>query len=471
MRMDILTCGASAISHAVKSRALRALDVLDAYFGQIDLVNPTLNAVVQSNRELAYREAAHIDAHLGQLQHKKMLGVPFTVKNTCAVRGYQPDKGCSGLAGKSSETDATVVARLRAEGALVLGLTNTPELSIGYETDNVMYGQTRNPFDLGRSPGGSSGGESAIIAAGGSPLGLGSDASGSLRVPAHNTGIATLKMTQGRVPLTGHIPLDTMGLFSEFISFGPMARYVDDLVKVAPLLAGPDGFDPHVPPVPWNDPDQVDLSAIRAAYYTDDGISTASDDVVSAVKNAALALRPDIASLTERRPDVLPEMDQLLSNSILLGGDEGEWLVDIIRKLDLKQPSPLLLEFYELAKQCRLSVTELRWSWVRFDQCRRAMLRFMDDYDVVLCPVAATVAKPHGRSYPEVRDFSYSMCYSLVNWPSAVVRVGQSADGLPIGIQVVARPWREDIALAVAGQLERLLGGYCPPDLTGTVQR
>ncbi|PMS23075.1 amidase [Trinickia dabaoshanensis] len=468
--MDILDCGVSEIAQAVKSRALRSVDVLDAFYNRIDAVNPALNALVQSNRELAYREAAQIDANLGRLQDRALLGVPFTVKNTCDVRGYRPDKGCPGLLNRPSEADASVVARLRAQGAIVLGLTNTPELSIGYETDNVLYGRTCNPFDLSRSPGGSSGGESAIIAAGGSPLGIGSDASGSLRVPAHNTGIATLKMTQGRVPLTGHVPIDTMGLFSEFISFGPMARYVADLIAVAPLLAGPDGLDPHVPPVPWRDPAEVDLRAIRAAYYTDDGISAASRDVVAAVADAALALRAEVSAVTERRPDVLPEMDELLSNSILLGGDEGEWLADLIRKLDLKTPSPLLLEFYELAKGCRMSVTELRWSWVRFDQCRKAMLRFMDEYDVVLCPVAATVAKPHGRSYPEIRDFSYSMCYSLVNWPSVVVRVGQSADGLPIGIQVVAKPWREDVALAVAARIEHVLGGYREPRLADALQ-
>ncbi|UVS82805.1 amidase (plasmid) [Burkholderia glumae] len=461
--MDILHSGVSQIACAVKSGAVHSVEVLDAFFARIDAVNPVVNAVVQSNRELAYQEARWIDMHRDRVQDLVLPGVPFTVKNTCAVRGYAPDKGCPGLANRPSEADATVVARLRAQGAVVLGLTNTPELSIGYETDNLLYGRTCNPFDPARSPGGSSGGESAIIAAGGSPLGIGSDASGSLRVPAHNTGIATLKMTQGRVPLSGHVPIDTMGLFSEFISFGPMARYIDDLVTVAPLLAGPDDLDPHVPPVPWRDPSEVDIGTIRVAYYADDGISVASDDVVATVEAAAAALRPEVAQITQRRPEVLPEMDALLSNSILLGGDEGEWLMDLIRRLDLKTPSPLLMEYHELARRCRMSVTELRWSWVRFDQCRRAMMQFMSDYDVVLCPVAATVAKPHGRSYPEVRDFSYSMCYSLVNWPSVVVRAGQSIDCLPIGIQVVAKPWREDVALAVAARIERLLGGYREP--------
>lgn len=250
--MDILGCDASTLSDAVKRGAIRPAQVLDAYFQQIDTVNPHINAIVQSNREMAYEQAAWIERELPRLQHKRLLGVPFSVKNTCHALGYSPDKGCAGLAGQASETDATVVARLRGEGALLLGLTNTPELSIGYETDNLLYGQTRNPHDLTRSPGGSSGGEAALIAAQGSLLGIGSDASGSLRVPAHNSGICTLRLTQGRVPLTGHFPLDCMGMFSPFISFGPMARTIADLRLAAPLLAGPDGRDPHVPPVPWH---------------------------------------------------------------------------------------------------------------------------------------------------------------------------------------------------------------------------
>ncbi|MCD6025797.1 MAG: amidase family protein [Solimicrobium sp.] len=466
--MDVLNSSATQIVAAIKSRKIKATEVLTAYYNQIERVNPLINAVIQSNREMTYRQADEIDADLDRFMHKKLLGVPFTIKNTCAVLGYQPNKGCRGLAGKSSEADATVVARMKKEGALVLGLTNTPELSIGYETDNLLYGQTKNPFNFDRSPGGSSGGESAIIAAHGSLFGIGSDASGSLRIPAHNTGIATLKMTQGRVPLTGHIPLDCMGLFSQFISFGPMARTVEDLNLVAPLMVGPDHLDAHVVPVAWRPIENVALDRLKLAFYTDDGIATASKDIVAAIRNAARALQPDVLTVTERRPDVLPEIDTLLSNSILLGGDEGEWLRDIFQKLKMDRPSPLLLEFYEMSKKSKMSITELRWSWVRFDQHRRSMLQFMANYDVILCPVAATVAKSHGQSFKEVKDFSYSICYSLVNWPVVVVNVGQSADGLPIGVQVVARPWREDVALAVARHLERTLGSSlkCPLGLT-----
>lgn len=462
--MDILNCNAATLSAAVKRGTISAREVLDIYYGQIDRVNPLINALVQSNREMAYDQATWIDQHRSRLQHKQLLGVPFSVKNTCAAMGYQPDKGCERLAGQSSERDATVVARLRDAGGLLLGLTNTPELSIGYETDNLLYGQTCNPYDLQRTPGGSSGGEAALIAAGGSLIGIGSDASGSLRVPAHNTGITTLRLTQGRVPLTGHFPVDCMGLFSQFISFGPMARCIDDLMLVAPLLAGPDGRDPHVPPVPWQTGEPRALSSLRIAWYSDDGIAAASEDIRRCVAHAAQSLQGEVATLEERRPEILGQIETQLANSILLGGDEGKWLTDLMQQLDLQRPSPLLLEYLALARQCRLSVTELRGNWMQFDRCRQAMLQFMDDYDVILCPVAATVAKPHGHSYREVRDFSYSICYSLVNWPIAVVPIGRSREGLPIGIQVIAKPWREDIALNVARQLEQL-GGWQAPTL------
>lgn len=465
--MDILSCNAASLSAAVKRGTIKASEVLDAYYRQIDRVNPLINAMIQSNRQMAYDQAAWIDQHRQRLQHKRLLGVPFSVKNTCAALGYKPDKGCPALAGQASECDATVVARLRNEGGLLLGLTNTPELSIGYETDNLLYGQTRNPYDLMRTPGGSSGGESALLAAQGSLLGIGSDASGSLRVPAHNTGIATLRLTQGRVPLTGHFPIDCMGLFSQFISFGPMARCVDDLALAAPLLAGPDGRDPHVPPVPWPSAATPPLKTLRVAWYADDGIATPSADVRRCIAHAAGALQGEVACLDERRPEVLGQIEALLANSILLGGDEGQWLTDLMRQLNLQRPSPLLLEYHAMARQCRLSVTELRTSWMQFDRCRQAMLGFMDDYDVILCPVAASVAKPHGCSFREVRDFSYSVCYSLVNWPVAVVSVGRCSKGLPIGIQVIAKPWREDVALHVARHLEQLAGWQASPLLQG----
>ncbi|UVM14763.1 amidase [Pseudomonas sp. B21-023] len=460
--MDILGCDANTLSEAVKRGAIRPTQVLDAYFRQVDKVNPQINALVQSNRAMAYEQAAWIERNLPRLQHKRLLGVPFSVKNTCHALGYSPDKGCAGLAGQPSEADATVVARLRGEGALLLGLTNTPELSIGYETDNLLYGQTRNPHDLSRSPGGSSGGEAALIAAGGSLLGIGSDASGSLRVPAHNSGICTLRLTQGRVPLTGHFPLDCMGMFSPFISFGPMARSIADLRLAAPLLAGPDGRDPHVAPVPWQTAPVQALASLRVAWYADDGIAPAEADVRQAVGRAADALRGEVARLDERRPEVLGQIQQLLADSVLLGGDEGQWLTDLIQQLNLREISPLLREYHALTRRSRLTVTQLRGIWMQLDRCRQAMLRFLDDYDVIICPVAATVAKGHGRSYAEVGDFSYSICYSLVNWPVAVVPVGQSRDGLPIGVQVIARPWREDLALQVAGHLEQLAGWRLP---------
>lgn len=464
--MKILDLKARELVAAIKSRKIKAEEVAQTYLQRIARVNLHINALVQSQTEMILNQAREIDKNLEKLSSKKLLGVPVTIKNTCAVLGYSPDKGCMGLVGKEqSKYDATVVSRLRKEGALILGLTNTPELSIGFETDNLVYGQTKNPYDLNRTPGGSSGGEAAILAAQGSLLGIGSDASGSLRVPAHNTGITTLKLTQGRIPFTGNFPLDSMGLFSQFISFGPMARFVDDITLVSPLLIGPDNFDPHVMPITWRHPHKVDIKKLKIAYYADDGIATPSADIVSSIHAVASVLKMAVKSVQEDRPAVLSEMEALLTNSIFLGGDEGEWLIDIFKKLNLESLSPLLLEFLELAKKSKLSITELRWSWIKFDQCRRAMLQFMNSYDVIICPVAATVAKEHGKSYKEIRDFSYSICYSLVNWPIVVVRVGESKEGLPIGVQIIAKPWREDVALAVAEFLETSLGGWQPSKL------
>lgn len=468
MKDAFCSLSATKLADHIHKKDFSAEESIKNTLERIQKINPALNAIVQINEQDAINQAKRIDIALKKNKglRKRLLGVPVTIKNVCKVKGFSPDKACYGLSGNLCHEDATVVARLRAEGAIIIGLSNTPEFSIGYETDNLMYGRTNNPYHLEHSPGGSSGGEAAIIAACGSTLGIGTDASGSLRVPAHNTGIATIKATQGRIPFTGSIPMDCMGLFSQFISFGPMARYVEDLSLALSIIAGPDNRDPHTVPVKLKKPQHIDLSTLKVAYYKDDGIATPTIDTKNTIQLAANALKTICASVTEDRPEALHDIDLLLRESILLGGDEGKWLTDIFEKLQLTTPSPLLLEYLELAKKCKLSVTDLRVSWMRFDQFRQLMLKFMSNYDVIICPVAATPAKKHGLSFKEVSDFSYSICYSLVSWPVVVVRCGTSSEGLPIGIQIIAKPWREDIALSVATYLEKQLGGWQPPTIS-----
>lgn len=447
---------ASQLVRGIQAKSFSVNEVVASHLRQIKSVNNTLNAVVQLNEEDAILKAQRAcEAVVNKQVLGPLHGVPFTVKNACHVQGFSPDKGCSGLVGRPSEVDATVVRRLKQAGAIVLGLSNTPELTLGYETDNLVYGRTLNPHDLERTPGGSSGGEAAIIAAFGSPLGLASDGGGSIRLPAHYTGIVGMRATQGLIPFTGNIPIDGAGLFSQFVSFGPMARSVEDIKRVLPIIAGPDGRDPHAAPVPLRNPEVVDLSQLRVAFYTHDGVSKPSHAIVDAVEKVAQFLTPFVKEVKEDKPAVLENIYELLTESIFLGGDEGFWLTDILEYLSVKEPSSLLLEFLALAKKCRFSVTDLRKRWVAFDHYRMDMLAYMSSYDVLLCPVAATTAKLHGTSYEEIKDVSYVMAHTLTGWPALVIPVGVCEKGLPIGIQILANPWRDDVVLAVGEFIEK----------------
>ncbi len=457
---EILQMTGQQITAAIKNKKITAVEVTSAYLARIDEVNDKFKAIVQLDSGAAIMAAKDIDDNLKQYSGKALLGVPMTVKNFCEVKGFKPDKGCRSLVGKPSEVDATAVARLREQGAVILGLTNTPEFSIGYETDNLVYGRTDNPYDFQRSPGGSSGGEAAALAAQCSLIGVGSDLSGSLRVPAHNTGVACLKMTQGRVPFTGSIPSDHAGLFSQFISCGPMARYVDDLITMSSLMVGPDGVDPHAVPVPWYGQDEVLLESLNIAYFQNDGLSSAESDIKKTVVEAAHSLKGFVANVVEARPECLAHVESIFENNIFLGGDHGQWLKDIMRMIQLHEPSPLLLEFLSQAEGSEFSVTALRNVWTQLDIYRKSMMHFFSHHDVLICPVAATVAKRHGCSFKEMNDFSYSVSFSLFSCPAAVLRCGVTESGLPIGVQIISKPWREDLVLKVAKQLELALGGW-----------
>ena len=205
--MELIFASAGEQAKAIRDKQISSQELVRACIKRIEEVNPKLNAVVQLPAETALRQAREADKALAKGEIRGPLhGVPFTLKDAIETEGVISTGGTLGRASYVPKEDATVVKRLRAAGGVLLGKTNCPELGWAWESDNLVYGRTNNPYDLSLSPGGSSGGESAIIAAGGSPLGLGSDAGGSVRFPAHCTGIAGIKPTSGRVPRTGHFP-------------------------------------------------------------------------------------------------------------------------------------------------------------------------------------------------------------------------------------------------------------------------
>lgn len=303
---EVTYASATALARAIRAKEVSAVEVIQASLQRIAEVNPALNAVVQLCAEAAQAQARAADVALAREQLLGPLhGVPMTIKDSLDTAGVITTGGTQGRATFVPAQDAPVVARLRTAGAILLGKTNTPELTLAGETDNVLYGRTNNPYDLSRTPGGSSGGAAAIVAAGGAPFDIGSDTAASIRWPAHCGGIAGLKPTAGRVPWTGHIIPFGLGARDLLTQNGPMTRFVEDLSLILPIICGPDGQDPAIIPMPLGDPAMGELTQLRVAVHTDNGIVTPTVAIQDAVRRAAQALTDAGVAVDEAYPQAL----------------------------------------------------------------------------------------------------------------------------------------------------------------------
>jgi len=461
---SLLYQSAVKMAEAIQAKDVSSVELVTAAIQQIETVNPKINAVVQLAAESALEQAQNADEALAQGEIKGALhGVPMTIKDSFDTANIISTGGTLGRKDHIPTTDATVVARLKSAGTILLGKTNTPELTLSPETDNLIYGQTKNPYDLERTPGGSSGGAASIIAAGGVPFDIGTDYGGSIRTPAHFCGIAGIKPTSGRVPRTGNIIPFGVSAVDSFQQAGPLARYVEDLSLILPIISGIDGHDPNIMPVPLGDPDAVDVQSLRIAFHADNGIITPTPEVRNVVHSAATILLDSGAVVEEKRPDDIEktfEMRKLLSR-----GDGGAWIKRLLDQYGTDEPTPSLSRYGESPVSSVVDYTKLIADW---DQLKHRMLRFMQSYDAILCPVNAFPA-PYLGTLLEPDNYlgiSYVAAYNLLGYPAVVIRAGTSPEGLPIGVQIVTSPWREDVALAIAAHLESALGTWQPPDLS-----
>src|SRR6202142_4182024 len=284
---EITLQSAVAMAEQIRKKKLSPVELVDAHLARIEKLNPKLNAFVQVDADGARREARTAeDALLRGERLGPLHGVPVSIKSSIEVAGWRCEAGTKLREGFLASHDAPLVSRLRQAGAIILGNTNTPELLMAWETDNLLYGRTNNPWDLSRTPGGSSGGEAAAIAAGCSAGGVGSDGGGSIRVPAHFSGICGLKPTPGRIPSTGHFPT-SVGPFALIGVVGPMARTVADLRVLFEVMQGPDDGDPSAAPVPVCWPGKADLRKLRIGYFEDDGRTPGTAETRTAVNTAA----------------------------------------------------------------------------------------------------------------------------------------------------------------------------------------
>jgi amidase len=458
--LDPCAASATAIAAAIRSRTLSSREAVDACLAQIERVNPALNAVVALRAEAARADADAADAALARgLACGPLHGVPITVKDSFDTAGLVSTWGTPGRRGFVPREDATAVARLRAAGAIVLGKTNTPELTFGFESVNPIHGRTSNPYDLRRTSGGSSGGAAAIVAAGGAPLELGSDTGGSIRLPAHFCGIAGIRPTVGCVSRAGHA-IGPGSAIDALTTIGPLARRVEDLGLALGLIAGPDGRDPSLAPVPLRDPAAVELAGLRVVWFLDNGLVAPDDDVAAAVRDAVRALSEAGVRAREHRPPGVERTEPLFMQAMMLleGGTA------IRRRLEAagtKVEESSLAAFVSIPSASEAERVAVRAAW---DALRADLLGAARDFDLVVSPVCAHAALPHGASDAHMRGFSYTMTWNLAGWPGAVVRAGTARNGLPLGVQLVAPPWREDVALAAAARVESALGGWRAPE-------
>jgi len=460
---------ACEMARRIRRREISPVELVNEHLARIKSLNPRLNAFIKVDIEGARRQArAAEEKLLSKGEIGPLHGVPISIKSSIEVAGMPYEAGTSLRESIIGQQDAPLVRRLRAAGAIILGVTNTPELLMAWETDNLLYGRTNNPWDLSRTAGGSSGGEAAAIAAGLSAGGVGSDGGGSIRVPAHFCGICGLKPTPGRIPSTGHFP-QSAGPFALLGVVGPMARTVADLKLLFEVMQGPDDGDPSAAPVPVRWPSREETKKICIGYFEDDGRTPVTIETRDAIRTSVEALRSVGFRVETFRPEGLEQARQIwwaffgIAGGMLLrpmlSGREGEL-------------SPTLRQFCEwVAGEPPHTADTLLDAWMKRDLLRMKIFGQMQKFPILLCPVASVPAFKHGEREWNVEGqrvkyldaWSYCEWFNLLGMPAAVVPVSHSAGGLPIGVQIAGRPWEEETVLEVADILERECGRRMMP--------
>jgi Asp-tRNA(Asn)/Glu-tRNA(Gln) amidotransferase A subunit family amidase len=468
---DITFLPAVTMADQVRKKEISPVELAEAHLEKISRLNPKLNAFVEVVPERVRDAARHAeDAVMAGLPLGRLHGVPISIKSSVGVTGMKFESGTRLRAGAIAAQDAPLVARLREAGAVILGVTNTPEFLMAWETDNLLYGRTNNPWNLERTAGGSSGGESAAISSAMSAGGVGSDGGGSIRVPAHFCGICGLKPTPGRIPATGHFP-PSGGPFALIGVVGPMARTVNDLELLFEVMQGPDDGDACAAPVPLRWPAASEVKQLKIGYFEDDGRTPVTREIREGVRAAADALRRAGFQVERFRPGGLEEARLLWKKFFV---KVGGVIIDPMFRERQHDQSPVLKQFLNWsAAEPELGGKDLLDSWIRRDTLRSEFLARMREYPILLCPPAAIPAFRHGertwlvdgKSVQYLDAWSYTEWFNLLGNPAAVVPVTQSADGLPIGVQIVGRPWEEENVLAVAAEVEKASGGWRKPKL------
>src|SRR6266542_4013244 len=440
--MDAITeQSAVALAAAIRSGQTTAREVVEAHIELLVRVNPMINAVIADRYDAARREADAADARIAAAEPGEslppLLGVPCTVKESLALAGMPHSAGVVARQGQRATTTATVVARAMNAGAIPLGVTNTSELCLWVESENRLYGRTRNPYDPSRIAGGSSGGEAAAIGSGGSPFGLGSDIGGSIWIPAFCCGVFGHKPSRGLVPATGAWP-PLSGDSGRLYSNGPLARRAEDLMPLLRVMAGPDGVDRQTIPVRLGDPAEVSLGGLTVLLTDDAWLVAPSDELLAARERAAGALAAAGARIRRRR---MPALRRAVDAYVTTLARSTGVAVRAQARVPARVASRLVAAGRLVAHEIAAAVGD----------------------GVLLHPPLARTAFRHGRTVGRPWHLAHAVPFNLAGVPATQVPLGLGQDGLPVGVQVVAGYLRDHVAIAVALELERVFGGWVPP--------
>ncbi|XP_063706826.1 fatty-acid amide hydrolase 2-A isoform X2 [Culicoides brevitarsis] len=487
IKNSLLEIPATKLAVMIRTRQVRCEEVIKAYIERIQEVNPFINAVVEDRFELALAEARKVDEFLERgtktveemEKETPLLGVPITVKESIAVKGMQNQAGRVWKKKQVAEEDAPIVANMKKAGAIILVVSNTPELCLNWETDNNLTGLTRNPHNPKLTAGGSSGGESALLAAGASLIGLTSDIAGSSRLPGHFTGVFGHKPTPYSVSFKGHAPSSDSPVWGNYFTLGPMCRYAVDLPLVLEIMKDPERN--LIEPLK-----QVPLNSIRYFYMENDGPSGAIQPLDEDIENALL----DVARLFNAKKVRISGMKHALGlsmSSLLRIGN----IDTIFNKHEEGQPKKTVGK--EFAKYfCGMSDSVftsiaigmmqninkhlvLEKTHAKVDEMvtklRNQFTELLGPNGVFIFPTFPTTAHQHYEIWHKLPDTVYCMVWNTLGFPATNVIVGSDRKNLPIGIQIVTLPGNDHLSLTVAKEIERIYGGWQKPPMDQTAYK
>jgi len=478
---ELLTMSVKEMARRIRAGELSPVEAVEAHISRIEEVNPAINAVISTRYSEARREAQAAEQRQAQSRDglPPLFGVPCSIKESYAVKGLPWTSGVWARRDTVADFDCVLVERVQKAGAIVLGKTNVPEATMWCESYNYIYGRTKNPYDLRRGAGGSSGGEGAIVAASGTPFGLGADIGGSIRYPAAFNGVAGHKPTGRIVPNTGQWPPGE-GPLNAYYCSGPFARRVSDLAYIMPILVGPDGVDPMTLDRPWRGPETVDPAKLKVYFFEDNGQAKTDADTRRAINQAAGVFAGRGVPVESWRPEGMEKSLNIWQAGMAQNPDP------MVKILGDGVPIPLLKEFGKfllrrgkITAPCMGSALIERpgqWlSWLNrknlalMEDLRRRIEEKLGDNGVLLSPVFPIPAPKHGHPWLHLFGIGYSGVMNIMEFPATILPIfHRSEDGVPVSIQVVSKRFNDHVTLAAAQVLEEAMGGWKPIEKVGS---